>query len=182
MDAARELFVADGYESVSMRKIADKIGYSPTTIYLYFNDKTDLLHQICEQTFAHLAQNIKGIQRLSDNPLEKLRSGMREYVHFGLKNPSQYEIVFISPLPGGGEIKFDETSGKIAFDTMREVVAECVSLNLLKSRDVELISQTMWAGLHGVTSVLIKHGGFPFIEPEKLVDNLIDTLIAGSKA
>lgn len=127
MDAARELFVADGYESVSMRKIADKIGYSPTTIYLYFNDKTDLLHQICEQTFAHLAQNIKGIRRLSDNPLEKLRSGMREYVHFGLKNPSQYEIVFISPLPGGGELKFDETSGKIAFDTMREVVAECVS-------------------------------------------------------
>jgi AcrR family transcriptional regulator len=182
MDAARELFVAEGYASVSMRKIADKINYSPTTIYIYFNDKTDLLHQICEQTFARLAQNVKAIQRLSDNPLEKLRSGMREYVHFGLKHPSQYEIVFITPLPGINELEFDETNGKIAFDTMRDVVVECVSAKLLKSQDVELISQTLWAGIHGLTSVLIKHNGFPFVERDKLIDNLIDTLIAGSRA
>ncbi len=112
MDAARELFVAEGYGSVSMRKIADKIDYSPTTIYLYFTDKSDLLHQICEQTFANLAQNIKSIQQLSDNPLEKLRSGLREYVHFGLKHPSQYEIVFITPLPHKAGIEFDLTNGK----------------------------------------------------------------------
>ena len=182
MDAARELFVTEGYHSVSMRKIADKINYSPTTIYIYFKDKTDLLHQICEQTFARLAQNIKAIEQLSDTPLEKLRSGMREYVHFGLQHPSQYEIIFITPLPRTVEMDFEETNGKIAFDTMRSVVAECVSANLLKSSDVELISQTLWAGIHGITSLLIQHGGFPFVEKEKLVDNLIDTLIAGTKS
>ncbi len=182
MDAARELFVAEGYTSVSMRKIAEKINYSPTTIYLYFKDKSDLLHQICEQTFARLAQNIQAIQHLSDNPLEKLRSGMREYIHFGLKHPSQYEIVFITPLPKTIEMEFEETNGKIAFDTMRAVVAECVSANLLRNNDVELISQTLWAGIHGVTSLLIQHGEFPFVERDKLVDNLIETLIKGTKA
>jgi AcrR family transcriptional regulator len=165
-----------------MRKIAGKINYSPTTIYLYFKDKSDLLHQICEQTFVRLAQNIKAIERLSDNPLEKLRSGMREYVYFGLKHPSQYEIVFISPLPINIETSFDETNGKIAFDTMRDVIAECISANLLKSDDVELISQTLWAGIHGITSILIKHDGFPFVERDRLVDSVIDTLIAGVKA
>jgi AcrR family transcriptional regulator len=182
MDAAREMFVAEGYTSVSMRKIADKIDYSATTIYLYFKDKSDLFHQICEQTFARLAQNIKAIEKLSDNPLEKLRSGMREYVYFGLKHPSQYEIVFISPLPVNIETSFDETNGKIAFDTMRDVIAECISANLLKSDDVELISQTLWAGIHGITSILIKHDGFPFVERDRLVNNVIDTLIAGVKA
>lgn len=182
MDAAHELFVSEGYTSVSMRKIAEKINYSPTTIYLYFKDKSDLLHQICEQTFARLAQNIQSIQRLSDNPLEKLRSGMREYVHFGLKHPSQYEIVFITPLPKNMGAQFEQTNGEIAFNTMREVVTECTAANLLKSRDVELISQTLWAGLHGVTSLLIKHGGFPFVERDKLIDNLIETLISGTKA
>lgn len=181
MDAAREMFVAEGYQSVSMRKIADKINYSPTTIYLYFKDKSDLMHQICEQTFARLAQNIKAIQQLSDNPLEKLRSGMREYIHFGLKNPSQYEITFITPLPMSVEKEFGSTNGAIAFNTMRDVVAECVSANLLKGKDIELISQTLWAGIHGVTSVLIQHRGFPFVERDKLIDNLIDTLISGSK-
>lgn len=182
MDASRELFVSEGYASVSMRKIAEKIGYSPTTIYLYFKDKTDLLHQICEQTFARLAQNIQSIQQLSDNPLEKLRSGLREYIYFGLKNPSQYEIVFISPLPTTAEIAFEETNGRIAFDTMRTVIAECVSDNLLKTNDVELISQTLWAGIHGLTSILIKHEHFPFVERERLIDSLIDTLISGIKA
>lgn len=182
MDAAREMFVTEGYANVTMRKIADKIGYSATTIYLYFKDKNDLLHQICEQTFARLAQNIKAIQQLSDNPLEKLRSGLREYIYFGLKHPSQYEIVFITPLPANVETQFDETNGKVAFDTMRTVINECVAANLLKHNDVELISQTLWAGIHGVTSLLIQHGGFPFVEREKLVDSVIDTLISGIKA
>lgn len=182
MDAAREMFVAEGYANVSMRKIADKIGYSATTIYLYFKDKTDLVHQICEQTFARLAQNISAIQQLSDNPLEKLRSGLREYVHFGLKHPSQYEIVFITPLPIKSDKEFEGTNGQLAFDTLRTVVAECVSANLLKHNDIELISQTLWAGVHGVTAVLIQHGGFPFVERESLIDSVIDTLIAGTKA
>jgi AcrR family transcriptional regulator len=182
MDAAREMFVAEGYEHVSMRKIAEKIGYSATTIYLYFRDKNDLLHQICEQTFARLAQNIKAINGLSDNPLEKLRSGLREYVYFGLKHPSQYEIVFITPLPVNVESNFEESNGRVAFDTMRTVIGECVAANLLKSDDVELISQTLWAGIHGVTALLIQHGGFPFVDRERLVDSVIDTLIAGIKA
>lgn len=182
MDAAREMFVAEGYQNVSMRRIADKIGYSATTIYLYFKDKNDLLHQICEQTFARLAQNIKAIQQLSDNPLEKLRSGLREYIHFGLKHPSQYEIVFITPLPVDMESDFEASNGRVAFDTMRTVIGECVEANLLKSDDIELLSQTLWAGIHGVTSLLIQHGGFPFVERERLVDSVIDTLIAGIKA
>lgn len=182
MDAAREMFVAEGYANVSMRKIADKIGYSATTIYLYFKDKNDLLHQICEQTFARLAANIKAINLLSDNPLEKLRSGLREYVYFGLKHPSQYEIVFITPLPREAEGDFEESNGKVAFDTLRTVITECVEANLLKHGNVELLSQTLWAGIHGVTSLLIQHGNFPFVEREKLVDSVIDTLISGIKA
>jgi AcrR family transcriptional regulator len=182
MDAAREMFVAEGYANVSMRKIADKIGYSATTIYLYFKDKNDLLHQICEQTFARLAANIKAINMLSDNPLEKLRSGLREYIHFGLKHPSQYEIVFITPLPVNVETEFEASNGRVAFDTLRTVITECVSANLLKQTDVELISQTLWAGIHGVTSLLIQHSGFPFVERERLIDSVIDTLISGIKA
>jgi hypothetical protein len=65
---------------------------------------------------------------------------------------------------------------------MRDVVAECVSDNLLKTNDVELISQTLWAGIHGITSILLKHEHFPFVERDKLIDNVIDTLITGTKA
>jgi AcrR family transcriptional regulator len=179
LDAAREMFVAEGYANVSMRKIADKIGYSPTTIYLYFKDKADLLHQICEESFAQLARNISSIQQLSANSLDKLRMGLREYINFGLKHPSHYEIIFIMPIQSPLEGNYESSQGKAAFETLRNSVSDCVADKLLKNNDVDLISQTLWAGIHGVTSLLITHCEFPFVEREKLIENVIETLISG---
>jgi AcrR family transcriptional regulator len=182
LDAARELFVAEGYANVSMRKIAEKIEYSPTTIYLYFKDKTDLLHQICEQSFASLARDLNSIEQKTGNPLERLRRGMREYINFGLLNPSHYEIVFITPILEGSPDEYENSTGKIAFEILRTAVDECAAAGLLRTSDVELTSQTLWAGIHGVTSLLIKHKEFPFVERERLIDNTLDTLILGVKA
>ena len=182
LDAAREMFVEEGYANVSMRKIADKIGYSPTTIYLYFKDKADLLHQVCEESFAQLARNISSIQQLSANSLEKLRMGMREYINFGLKHPSHYEIVFILPIQAPIESSYEDSQGKVAFETLRSSVSDCVNDKLLKHNDIDLISQTLWAGIHGITSLLITHCDFPFVEREKLIDSVIETLMTGIKA
>jgi AcrR family transcriptional regulator len=179
LDAAREMFVTEGYTNVSMRKIADKIGYSPTTIYLYFKDKADLLHQICEASFAQLARNISSIQQLSANSLDKLRMGLREYINFGLKHPSHYEIIFIMPIQSSVEGDYESSQGKAAFETLRNSVSDCVADKLLKNNNVDLISQTLWAGIHGVTSLLITHCEFPFVEREKLIENVIETLISG---
>jgi AcrR family transcriptional regulator len=122
LDAARELFVAEGCRRVSMRKIAEKIEYSPTTIYLYLKDKTDLVQQICDQTFADLAQELTAIEQKRGNPLEKLRRGMRAYINLGLVNPSQYEFVFIAPITEGTESEYENSTGKAAFEILRSGV------------------------------------------------------------
>jgi AcrR family transcriptional regulator len=179
MDAAREMFVSEGFERVSMRRIAEKINYSPTTIYLYFEDKADLLRQICERTFRQLAESIAMIAESSKDPVEKLRLGLNEYISFGLAHPDEYELVFISPLPVSKDEDFQLSHGKTAFDTLRKAVGECAEAGVLKNREVETVSQTLWAGIHGVTSLLIKHKGFPFIRPETLTKSVIETLIAG---
>ena len=75
LDAAREMFVRDGFENVSMRKIAEKIEYSPTTIYLYFQDKADLLDCLCEETFAKLLKKQNILDQTIADPLERLRRG-----------------------------------------------------------------------------------------------------------
>ena len=87
LDAAREMFIDEGYEAVSMRKIANRIEYSPTTIYLYFKDKSELFNQLCEETFAQLAQRLENLHRKHSDPLDYLRAGLRCYIDFGLKNP-----------------------------------------------------------------------------------------------
>src|ERR1051325_9122200 len=88
LDAARELFAKEGYENVSMRKVAEKIEYSPTTIYLYFESKADLLYFICEETFAKLHKKMESLNEGCDDPLDCLRKGMRAYIEFGLRHPN----------------------------------------------------------------------------------------------
>jgi AcrR family transcriptional regulator len=179
MDAAREMFISEGFERVSMRRIAGKIKYSPTTIYLYFEDKADLLRQICDRTFRQLANRVVAIRAASNDPVEKLRLGLKEYIHFGLAHPDEYELVFISPLPISKDEEFQLSSGAAAFDTLRASVKECVEAEVLKNSEVETISQVLWTGIHGVTSLLIKHKGFPFIREETLIEQVLDTLIDG---
>src|SRR5262249_4537466 len=95
LDAARDLFVREGYESVSMRKIADRIEYAPGTLYLYFRDKSEILNSLCEETFAKLHKRMEAIHKDQGDPLEGLQRGLRTYIQFGLDNPSHYTITFI---------------------------------------------------------------------------------------
>ena len=76
LDAASELFVRDGYENVSMRRIADKIEYSPTTIYIYFKDKAELLEQVCKETFGRLVRRLSKIMEQPGDPVERLKRGL----------------------------------------------------------------------------------------------------------
>src|SRR5256885_8833767 len=92
LDAARELFVEEGFENVSMRKIAEKIEYSPTTIYLYFQDKIDLIDLLCEETLLRLETRLIDIRLAHPAPLEKMSEGLRAYIEFGVQHPSDYRI------------------------------------------------------------------------------------------
>ena len=182
LDAARELFVAEGYDSVSMRKIADRIGYSPTTIYLYFKDKSELLQEICESTFAKLSKQIEKSWTTTEDPLERLRLGLLSYIDFGLENPHHYDLVLISPKEmhlADLAIEFEDSMGRKAFDLLIKSVVECLEAGVIRQADVALTAQTLWAGLHGVTALLITHPGFPFVKKEMLIDSVVDTMIRG---
>jgi AcrR family transcriptional regulator len=179
LDAAREMFAEEGYASVSMRKIADKIEYSPTTIYLYFKDKNDLLRQICDETFAKLGRKFQAMSKKHDSNLEGLREGLRIYVEFGLKHPKHYEVTFMLPLTVDLGDEFEGSLGQRAFEYLRVGVENCMASGEIKKGDVDLISQTLWAGIHGITSLLIGHEGFPFVNKKTLINSVIDTMLKG---
>lgn len=185
LDAARELFVAEGYESVSMRKIAERIGYSPTTIYLYFKDKSELLHEICESTFSKLSDQIEASWFGTSDPLERMRAGLLAYIRFGLDNPHHYDVVLISPKEkhlNNKAYTYENSMGKRAFELLVKSVVECLDAGVIRNADVALTAQTLWAGMHGVTSLLISHEGFPFVEKSRLAESIVDTMIRGIRS
>src|SRR5450432_1396466 len=84
LDAASQLVVEQGHQNLSIRKIAEKIEYAPSTIYLYFEDKYEILASICIEVFEQLAEKLEELQRNEPDPLKMLKLGLRCYVDFGL--------------------------------------------------------------------------------------------------
>lgn len=182
LDAASELFVRDGYENVSMRRIADKIEYSPTTIYIYFKDKGDLLEQVCKETFGGLVQLLTKIMDQPGDPIDRLKKGLLAYIEFGLENPHQYRATFMMPIPEGFDrtkYQQEDSPGMQAFSFLIRGVTDCVKAGKLPALNVELASQTLWAGIHGITSLLITKSWFPWVGRDKVIHSTVDTLVSG---
>lgn len=173
LEAARKLFVTEGYENVTIRKIADQIEYSPGTIYLYFQDKADILAQISEETFSRLERKLAAINRdAAVDPLERLRSGLRAYIQFGLDHPNRYVLTFVR-----GSIQC--AAGGRCFGELMKAVGFAMEAGEMSDADVVEVSQALWAGSHGVTSLLITYPDFPFVEQGRLVDKMLEILIEG---
>ena len=183
IDAARELFVSEGYENVSMRKIADKIEYSPTVIYLYFKDKADLLDSACQETLLGLLDTVELLKRDKNNPVESLRKSGKAYVDFGLKYPQDYKLTFVIRPQFQKGLGLEEGSvGERVFSYLCAMVSECVRQKAFRQVDVETTGQALWSAVHGVTLLLIDFPDFPWIATDKLIDTVIDTMIEGLKA
>ena len=183
IDAARELFVSEGYESVSMRKIAEKIEYSPTVIYLYFKDKADLLDSACQETLLGLLDTVELLKRDKNNPVESLRKSGKAYVDFGLKYPQDYKLTFVIRPQFQKGLGLEEGSvGERVFSYLCAMVSECVRQKAFRQVDVETTGQALWSAVHGVTLLLIDFPDFPWTATDQLIDTVIDTMIEGLKA
>ena len=146
--AARELFVNEGYENVSMRKIANKIEYSPTTIYLYFKDKADLLDSVCKETLLNLLNTLERLKKDISDPVEALRESGKAYVEFGLKYPQDYKLTFVIRPQFQKGLGLQEGSvGEKVFNYLRETVSDCIRQKRFRQVDVETTGQVLWSAV-----------------------------------
>ena len=183
LSAARELFVDEGYENVSMRKIANKIEYSPTTIYLHFKDKADLLDSVCQETLLNLLNTLEELKRDMSDPIETLRKSGKAYVEFGLKYPQDYKLTFVIRPQFQKGLGLQEGSvGEKVFNYLRTMVSECIRQKMFRQMDVETTGQVLWAAVHGVTLLLIDFPDFPWTEKDELINTVINITIEGLKA
>jgi AcrR family transcriptional regulator len=152
LDAARELFDAEGYEHVTMRRIAEAIEYSPTTIYNHFEDKDDLVRALCDEDFSRLLDVFREEEPPAD-PVEWIRRLARAYARFGLELPNHYRFMFMTP-----HKKEDHgplAPGNQSFEMLRMAVARAIEGGQFRPGDVNTVSQVLWSSLHGVVALLI---------------------------
>ena len=181
--AARDLFIHVGFEDVSMRKIAERIEYSPTTIYLYFRDKVDLLDCICEETLIRLEERLVAIRRANDDSLEKMLRGLRAYIEFAVEHPNDYRVAFMMEFKSLGDnsrpLRCQEIGHRV-YQAFRSDVAECMSRGVFApGRDVDAAAQSIWAAIHGMAVLLITRPHFPWAERNLLLDTLVGSIVSG---
>jgi AcrR family transcriptional regulator len=190
LDAARELFATEGYEAVTMRKVAEKVEYSPTAIYLHFADKDALLHEICEIDFLTLAKQFQKIAKV-DDPVERLRRIGLAYTDFAVEFPNHYRLMFMTPHPpvehDAEELKRKGNPEEDAYAFLVGTVREAIEKKRLAPayKDAELVAQIVWSGVHGVISLQRCKRDDPWIDwrpLKKTAAASIDAMLRGLEA
>ncbi len=176
LDAAREIFVRDGFEGLSMRTLARSVGCSPAAIYLHFPSKEELFEVLVEESFAHLYNALAILlKERGKDPARQLKRGLRLYVEWGLKHPSEYQIAFVVRNPTKKPYRTHR-----AFDLARALVKLCLGNSKTDGNELELRTQALWAATHGITSLLTQRPSFPWVSKQRLIDHVIDTAVGGA--
>ncbi|NLX06465.1 MAG: TetR/AcrR family transcriptional regulator [Phycisphaerae bacterium] len=163
MDAARELFVQEGYEAVSIRRIADAIEYSPAAIYVHFRDKADLMKELCGQDFESFADAMFATADEPD-PVERIWSCGAVYLNFAIEHPNHFRLMFMTkPSPETMETderKLDERGRgdpqRDAYAFLVQNIKEAIALGQIREElqaDPELVAQVLWACIHGIAAL-----------------------------
>jgi AcrR family transcriptional regulator len=154
LDAARDLFTREGYDRVTMRRIADAIEYSPTTIYNHFEDKDDLVQAMCHEDFARLFDHLSQQPPPADavDAIRKLGLG---YARFGIEHPNQYRFMFMTPSKFEHPEDRDFSPGEKAFELLRGAVGAAIDGGHFRPGDVDTVAQVLWASMHGAVALII---------------------------
>lgn len=177
LSAAREMFVQEGYESFSMRKLASKIGCSAGGLYLYFENKEALFQTLVDESFQRLTSLLTGLSTRNEgkDPVELLKKALYTYVDFGLRNANDYRFAFLLSQPT------EQDSAKVPppVAVLGKIVERCSQEGRLRDVESEVVTQALWASVHGITSLFIQRPSYPWAEKPKVAEHLIANAVAG---
>ncbi|WP_179030887.1 TetR/AcrR family transcriptional regulator [Paenibacillus kribbensis] len=183
IEAARSLFLNQGYAEVSMRKIADQIEYSPTTIYHYFANKEAVVRELLMEGNALFLQALQ--QRLEEaeaaglNAMDRLKTVSDAYVRFGMANPEYYNILFISDLESVSPVSLIDSGRFKGFELLEAGLQAAMKEGSIIQEDERLIARSVWSMLHGLTSLLLNFELPVTRSNDELISFTIDTFFRG---
>jgi AcrR family transcriptional regulator len=173
---AKDIFIKDGYDKVSMRKIADRIEYTPTTIYLYYKDKKTLMFDILNDYNKEFEATVNEIKNSDETAIIKLRRYLLQYIEHGISNPEMFRLLTMFFME-----KKDNVAGQQneSFVYMRELITEAIKNNMLKDENPVRIAQQSWMHAFGIASLLVFKPEINWIARDKIVEDTLDIFLNG---
>ena len=181
LEAAQRIFLAEGYEGATIRKIAEKVGVSSTALYMHFEDKSSILLAICEQTLTLLLERNRELAAKPLDCVQRVRTMLEAYVRWGLEHPSAYLLVYCVPRPPEAA-EWSEVTMRLSlesYEIFAGVVREIADAGHLRAASPDTAAQVLWMSCHGLVALLTARPGFGWADREELIQVTLDGLIAG---
>jgi AcrR family transcriptional regulator len=180
LETAKQIFIEEGFEKASIRAIADRIEYSPATIYLYFKDKNELFFSLHEMGFEKLILEMTNAIEGINDPVEELRVRGFAYMKFAFQNPEMYDLMFIQNAPMES-MKDSEvwTCGHRCFTLMCETIERCMESKAIRINNLYIAAMSIWSFMHGLVSLKIRNRfqKFEGVELEELMNGSVDQMV-----
>lgn len=172
---AMSLFLEEGFENITLRRIAEKIEYSPATIYLYYKDKNEILYAIHDIGFERLYKQQQTILSIK-NPWKRLKKHGSLYIKFALENQEYYDLMFIMRGPAKKiKEKKEWEIGLRSFEFLKKNINECIKAGYLSKTNLDVVAFAFWSLTHGIASLVIRERCIMF--PEKHLNSIIERAI-----
>lgn len=179
LNAARKLFLEQGFEKTSIRNIAEAIEYSPGTIYLYYKDKNELLFALHQESFLGLIESFEPIIAIQE-PFEQLVAMGQQYLKYAIENPELYDLMFMMTAPIDCLECRDDIweDGHTALNMLNMILSRCQGAGYFVEQDLESLSLAVWATVHGLAALHLRKRTLMFAEAERIprIEKAFETL------
>lgn len=181
LEAAERIFVAEGYEGATIRKIADEVGVSSTALYMHFADKACILHEIVEGVLSQLLARNTEIAAKPLDPVVRTKMMLDAYMHWGLEHTNAYQLVYCAQTQETADPSPERTSdlSKQCYEAFSGVVREIAASGRLRTGNGDSAAQALWMACHGVVALLITRPNFEWADREELMQVTLDGLLNG---
>lgn len=180
LETSRHLLFNEGHKSLSMRNIAKKVGVSATSIYLYFENKDDLIHTLIEESVEELSASIEREVHYKVGCIAKFEATMQAYVNYALNNPEKYDIIYtVQPTAMSRYPKEKFRKVRRSYELLVDVFEEGKAEGLMALEDPVIAAYSIWAQLHGVVSVVLNQRLDSRINKDRFIQESLDIIIHG---
>ncbi len=167
---ALRLFQLEGYEAISMRRLAQEVGCTVMTLYKYYARKIDILRDLWAQVFETMFDALDDIAIHHSDPVSRIEAVALGYVNFWLEHRDHYFMVFLSSNVDQADVSIfvEDDALLMRFQIFQQGIAEA-SQDALSEADLKLKSELLLCTLNGIAHNLITISAYPWSQPKALV-------------
>jgi len=183
LKAAEELIETEGMDQVSIRKIAEKVGYSPGNIYQYFKGKDEIIGILVRKGYQEILQRAKSVKTNEEHPEEEIKESFIEYMKAALKTPYYFKAVMLSENPQvlkqTAILQEGVSHERETFKILREKIEKGIQIGRFKNKEPELTAQLIWTSTFGLLIRLIIERDVDEKQRDRLIEHHFSILFDG---